>query len=480
METIKLDKYQKRVIKNNSKNLLVLAPAGSGKTFTIIQKIIHLVDNNIKPEEILCISFTKAASESLKEKLKQQNINIDVHTFHSLGNKIIKKTTSKTLAPQTTLKDITEKHINAYKRLDILINAPFIEFGNGNSKILKTNILKHTVYKTYLVNTIITFINLFKSNNYKIQNFNQFFKQNKKQNTVNKQKQHKEFLKLVKKIYLDYENHLNPYQIDFHDMINQATNIIKKEGIYPYKYIIIDEYQDTSLNKCELIKEIQNKTNAKLIAVGDDWQSIYQFTGSNLEIFTNFKKYFKKAKTIKLKYSYRNSNELLKVTSKFIKQNPYQIKKRVKSSKKLPKPITIYYYENINKVWNKITKDIKGKAYILGRNNKDINNLPHIPKNMEFMTIHKSKGLEEEQIILINLENKIDGFPSKIIPSEYLMYVNSNIDKFPYAEERRLFYVALTRTKTNVILLVKKDNPSIFITELVKNYKKHIKIVEKC
>ena len=199
METIKLDKYQKRVIKNNSKNLLVLAPAGSGKTFTIIQKIIYLTKNGIKPEEILCISFTKAASESLKEKLKQQNINIDVHTFHSLGNKIIKKTTSKTLALQTTLKDITEKHINAYKRLDILINAPFIEIGNGNSKILKTNILKHTVYKTYLVNTIITFINLFKSNNYKIQNFNQFFKQNKKQNTVNKQKQHKHLCSLPKK-----------------------------------------------------------------------------------------------------------------------------------------------------------------------------------------------------------------------------------------------------------------------------------------
>ena len=481
MEKIKLDKYQKKVIKNKSKNLLVIAPAGSGKTFTIIQKIIYLTKNGIKPEEILCISFTKAASLNLKEKLKKENINIDVQTFHSLGNKIIKQTSKKSLVKEEILKNIVESHIDSYNNLSILINAPFIEFGKGESKILKNNILKQTIYKKYIINTIITFINLFKSNNYTIKNFQQFQNQNKKQNNYRKQKRHKEFLKLVKKIYIHYNDYLSSsHQIDFHDMINQATKIIKTEEIYPYKYIIIDEYQDTSLNKCELIKEIQNKTNAKLIAVGDDWQSIYQFTGSNLEIFTNFKKHFKKAKTIKLKYSYRNSNELLKVTSKFIKQNPYQIKKRVKSSKKLPKPITIYYYENINEVWNKITKDIKGKAYILGRNNKDINNLPHIPKNMEFMTIHKSKGLEEEQIILINLESKIDGFPSKIIPSEYLMYVNSNIDKFPYAEERRLFYVALTRTKTNVILLVKKDNPSIFITELVKNYKKHIKIVEKC
>ena len=71
-------------------------------------------------------------------------------------------------------------------------------------------------------------------------------------------------------------------------MINKATKVVNKEGIYPYKYIIIDEYQDTSLNKCQLIKAIQNKTNAKLIAVGDDWQSIYQFAGSNLDIFLNF------------------------------------------------------------------------------------------------------------------------------------------------------------------------------------------------
>ena len=91
-------------------------------------------------------------------------------------------------------------------------------------------------------------------------------------------------------------------------MINKATNIVNKEGIYPYKYIIIDEYQDTSLNKCLLIKAIQNKTNASLIAVGDDWQSIYRFTGSNLEIFTNFKDYFPKAKILKLKNTYRNNS----------------------------------------------------------------------------------------------------------------------------------------------------------------------------
>ena len=91
------------------------------------------------------------------------------------------------------------------------------------------------------------------------------------------------------------------------------------------------------------------------------------------------------------------------------------------------------------------------------------------------MTVHKSKGLESDNVIVLNLENKVDGFPSKILPSEFLMYFSGD-DNYAYAEERRLFYVALTRSKGKVVLLVKKDNPSIFIYELIKNYKKYIKI----
>ena len=259
-------------------------------------------------------------------------------------------------------------------------------------------------------------------------------------------------------------------------MINQATDIIYKEGIYPYKYIIIDEYQDTSLSKCLLIKAIQNKTKASLIAVGDDWQSIYHFTGSNIEIFTNFKKYFPKAKIIKLKKTYRNSTQLVKVTKKFIMKNPNQISKTISSNKRSKNPIHIYYYRNLIKEWNNITKQINTQTLILGRNNNDINNL-FLNKYMNYMTIHKSKGLQAQNVIIINLENKVTGIPSKIQNSEYLMYVSSKEDEYMYSEERRLFYVALTRTENTVTLLVNKDNPSIFVSELLKDSSKYIKII---
>ena len=261
-------------------------------------------------------------------------------------------------------------------------------------------------------------------------------------------------------------------------MINESIKIVKKKGIYRYKYIIIDEYQDTSLNKTELIKEIQKKTNAKLIAVGDDWQSIYGFTGSNLEIFTNFDKNFPKTKIIKLKKTYRNSKELLKITKKFICKNKNQIYKNLTTKKKNKHPIHIYYYKDkIDEIWDKVLEKTKEKdLLILGRNNSDIAKLPKLKDNSKFLTIHKSKGLESENTIIINLENNYNGLPSKICDSEYLVYVKPKTDNYTYAEERRLFYVALTRSKNNNYLLVKKDNPSIFVKELIRDYSKYILI----
>ena len=474
MQKINLDKYQKKVIKSKAKNLLVIAGAGSGKTLTIVYKIKNLIKKGIKEREILCITYTKEAALSLKTKLKEENINLDVKTFHSLGYQIIKKTQPVSLIDDKFLDELIMKYLNNYPKLNLLIKAPFKSIGKGNFNQLQNSILKNTIYITYLKENIKTFISLFKSNNYNIEDFNKFIKQNKKENTIKKKIRHQKFLYLVKKIYKEYEENLKETnQIDFHDMINIGTEIIKKEGIYPYKYIIVDEYQDSSLNKCLLIKEIQNKTKAKLLAVGDDWQSIYRFTGSNLDIFTNFKKYYKNAKIIKLKYTYRNSKELLKITRKFITKNPYQIEKRIKSKKHQKYPIKIYYYKNKNDV-EKILKTFKEKTLILGRNNKDINQIKNISKNIKCLTVHKSKGLESENVVIINLENSITGFPNKIKENDYLKYVISKKDNYIFAEERRLFYVALTRTKNTVTLLVDKDNPSHFVTELLKDSNKYI------
>ena len=108
---------------------------------------------------------------------------------------------------------------------------------------------------------------------------------------------------------------------------------------------------------------------------------------------------------------------------------------------------------------------------------KNISNigLKNKSKNIKCLTVHKSKGLEAENVIIVNLENSITSFPSKIKENEYLKYVIPKEDNYIFAEERRLFYVALTRAKNTVTLLVKKDNPSYFVTELLKDSSQYIK-----
>jgi DNA helicase-4 len=93
------------------------------------------------------------------------------------------------------------------------------------------------------------------------------------------------------------------------------------------------------------------------------------------------------------------------------------------------------------------------------------------------LTIHASKGLEEECVIIINLRDDTLGIPNKIKDNEILKCVNNNVDLYPYEEERRLFYVALTRTKSDVYLLVDKKNPSIFVKEIIRENKEYIEYI---
>ena len=271
-------------------------------------------------------------------------------------------------------------------------------------------------------------------------------------------------------------------------MINKSIEILKtNKYIKKYKYIIVDEYQDTSLTKFNLLKEIINLTNANLLAVGDDFQSIYRFTGCNLSIFLNFSSYFKYSKIFPIINTYRNPQELINVAGTFIMKNPSQLKKKLVSSKHISKPIVIYYQNNKIKALKDILiflekqkiKDIM----VLGRNNNDINKYidntytkdkqNYIYQNISFryLTIHKSKGLESNTIILINIEDNLLGMPTKIKDEKILKYVNNTKDIYPYEEERRLFYVALTRTKNKVYIISPTKNESIFIKEIKKDTK---------
>ena len=340
-----------------------------------------------------------------------------------------------------------------------------------------------------LQNLIKTFIALYKANNYDGDKFLEIEKKIKKEKNKLVKQKNQLLLQMIYRIFLLYQNSLLiNNELDFNDMINYAATLVKQNGCFKkYRYIIIDEYQDTSYTRYNLIKSIKDACCSKLVAVGDDFQSIYRFTGCNLDMFVSFKDYFPSAKLLKIENTYRNSQELIDIASKFIMKNKKQIKKKLKSSKHLDKPIKLFYYDDLSDFELLLDRIGSKVIYILGRNNRDINflvNNSHFilhdneivykkraDLKIVFMTVHSSKGLECDDVIIINLTNNMTGFPNKIVDDDILGYVNNVDVKYPYDEERRLFYVALTRTKNNVYLFASKRNTSIFVNELVSDNK---------
>lgn len=382
------------------------------------------------------------------------NYDIEVLTFHKLGLKLLNNN-NFSIINDNYLDYIIDEYMKSFivnnKKYNRKLRTIFYTDKNLNYcfKMSEYNKLKRT---------ISTFIKLSKSNNYSVKDIYNIYKKvffNEKF-----------MLKMILDIYIIYENELKSIgKIDFDDMIIKAINEVKNNNL-KYKYIIIDEFQDTSQVRFDLINEIIKYTKASLFVVGDDWQSIYRFSGCNLELFINFNKYVCEPHYHTLEYTYRNSNELIYVSSNFIMKNKLQLKKNIKSVKNLERPIKILFNYKLNEVINLIN----GDYLILGRNNSDINNIDYDNK----LTIHRSKGLECENIILINS----DDIPSTIQNEAVLRHVLRNRDYLLYEEERRLFYVALTRTKGYIYIMVnKKISP--FVKELINDYKDYIEVIKK-
>lgn len=379
--------------------------------------------------------------------------------------------------------DILEQLQEQLKKYKIEQNEKQIE--EIFKKLTKEN---DKTYKKF-TNLCKTFITLFKSKGYQEEDLNKINIKNKRT---------KLFINFMKGLYEYYQTTLiKQNKIDFDDMINLANKIITtKQNIkLKYKYIIIDEYQDISECRYNLIKNISQKLNNKIMVVGDDWQCIYSFAASNINLFTQFKENVQYCEIQKITKTYRNSQELIDIAGQFIQQNNSQIKKHLISNKTLINPITILKYkpkQKIKKLIESLNYIIKKygeqkNILILGRytfdkneiidnkNIKEQNNKIIYTKypntQIDYMTIHSAKGLGYDNIIIINAKDETLGFPSKIKTDPILEQLITIDKTIKYSEERRLFYVALTRTKNEVIILTPKKNSSIFIKE-IKNIKK--------
>lgn len=277
-------------------------------------------------------------------------------------------------------------------------------------------------------------------------------------------------------------------QIDFTDAILQATEICRSSRLVDYDYIIVDEFQDISVDRYNFLKVLrEGNPPAKLYCVGDDWQSIYRFSGSDMALFNQFPKFFGSTEINRIETTYRFGEPLVTLSSRFIQRNQAQIQKDVHSfSSEMKTDLMFCSYDRVDycKTIHQLISSIptEKSIFLLGRYSFDDYYLSFLYKSVregnrfyyliggrkiEFLTVHKSKGLEADYVILLQCNKDTYGFPSLVSDDPVLNYVLTENDQFPYGEERRLLYVAITRAKIKTFVLYDRRSPSVFVDEFL-------------
>ena len=294
------------------------------------------------------------------------------------------------------------------------------------------------------------------------------------------------FLAVFGPIYERYQETLtNSNEIDFHDMINRATDLVESGRFRsPFKYILVDEFQDISPARAALLKALlDNSPDARLFAVGDDWQAIFRFAGSDITVMQAFEERFGDYERIDLETTFRCSDHIAEVATEFVLRNPAQISKTVRSRNKVVRPavqIGLPRDNNLpllNEALDRIADDARrhegtSEVLLLGRyqhlrpRQMPTLKLRYPQLQFSWKTIHGSKGLEADYAVVLGVCKGKFGFPSGIDDDPLLDLVLPTTDAHPDAEERRLLYVALTRARRQVFLLAEGGAPSSFVDEL--------------
>lgn len=311
---------------------------------------------------------------------------------------------------------------------------------------------------------------------------------------------------IIKPFFDEYQNTLfQNYEIDFTDAIIQATELCRQGLWRHYDYILVDEFQDISIDRYKFLQALRSvEPKTKLYCVGDDWQSIFRFAGSDMSLFYEFEKYFGYTELCKIETTYRFHQPLIDKSSEFIVKNKEQKVKTIKTPVN-DKYSTYLSFEKCDgsddKGVLKKVEEIVGRIpnnqsiLLLGRYNYDAASLGFDGKidmkdnrikvkikdrELPFLSVHSAKGLEADNVILINCNQGAYGFPALIEDDPILDFVLSKRETYPFAEERRLFYVAMTRARMHMYVLYDKDKPSPFIGEFMLKVERGSYLCPKC
>jgi len=475
VENHPLDREQRKAIYDPARFSLTVAGAGSGKTTTILGKILYLLQSGFaSPPEILVLSFTHDSATELRERFlreyyqtfaeqillrKSPPPNITIETFHSLALKLL-----RSLWP------------------DFSVVADEIDPVDGPSSDSNDEATPESIIREFLdlheleSETVTQIDSKFSSEEYR-----------------------KLFLAVFEQYQRELSGLLEKHQTTFSGLIKLAIRYLRSGQIRTqFRYIIVDEYQDLSALRQEFLRLLLESSQANLFAVGDDWQAIYGFSGSRVDFTLNFCKFWGDFSLHRISKTYRFGPTLARLSSSFIMQDRAQIRKQIQSQKedssepvveicgdseRLDLEVLTHYFESLPR---------DSSILLLGRFNVDRFRLAHCSKfnlssdgiefyprpdlKTRFLTVHQSKGLEADYVILLNNREAKLGFPAHVkdppLKTELIEIAEElSLDQASVNEERRLFYVALTRAKKQVILLTVDGKESSFIKELRRKFR---------
>lgn len=386
--------------------------------------------------------------------------------------------------------DIREKLKTLLEKADVSIQE------KTDAELYNMVLPPNSKHEKAFIRLVVTFVTLIKSS---CKSVDEVLRQTKNAGDERSTFIIKNIFQPVYKRYIEELANIN--QIDFTDAILQATDICRSSHPVKYDYIIVDEFQDISVDRYNFLKVLrEGNPPARLYCVGDDWQSIYRFSGSDMALFNQFSDYFGQTEINKIETTYRFGEPLVSLSSQFIQRNEAQIKKNIhpfNPQVKTELQFCDYERRDYCNVIGQLVASIPldKSVFLLGRYSFDDYYLSFMYKSVkegnrffyiigdrkiEFLTVHKSKGLEADYVIILQCNKDTYGFPSLVSDDPVLNYVLTTSDQYPYGEERRLFYVAITRAKVKTYILYDRRFPSVFVDEFLhpekiteESYAKH-------
>ena len=499
VENHPLDREQRKSIYDPAKFNLVVAGAGSGKTTTILGKILYLLQSGFaSPPEILVLSFTHDSATELRERFlreyyqtfaerillrKSSPPDVTIETFHSLALKLLRKLwpdfsveTNELSSDSLESKSTNNHELKTEKAHDLDSNKDNIlesdSDDDGQASIIHEFLDLHELDSS----TLFLIASKFSSEEFR-----------------------KLFLTVSEKYQRELSSLLEKHQTTFSGLIKLAIRYLRSGQIRTqFRYIIVDEYQDLSALRQEFLRLLLESSQANLFAVGDDWQAIYGFSGSRVDFTLNFRKFWGDFSLHRISKTYRFGPTIARLSSSFIMQDHTQIRKQIQSQKedtlepvveicgdseRLGLEVLTYYLKSLPE---------NSSILLLGRFQIDRLRLLHCTQfkltsdsiefqtrpdlKIRFLTVHQSKGLEADYVIFLNNREAKLGFPAHVkdppLKTELIKIAEElRLDQVSVNEERRLFYVALTRAKKQVILLTVDDKESSFIKELRRKFR---------